>query len=134
VNCSGRSRSGFAFSGLLAVIHGVTQGESGTIEGIRSAATALIAKKYAVVRARRKDRRPHPHGSCGTAGDYSLMRFTLDTPARTTRSRCNCAHLGHPSWAMHLRRCAKLPISSLAKHCHALRWGSTIRSAASGWC
>ncbi|APD47928.1 RluA family pseudouridine synthase [Synechococcus sp. CS-602] len=106
----------------LAVIHGVPREESGTIEA-PIGRHPLDRKKYAVVELE-KGRQARTHWQLvERLGDYSLMRFKLDT-GRTHQIRVHCAHLGHPILGdATYGRCRKLPISLTGQALHALRLG-----------
>jgi len=110
---------------------------SGTIEHRRR--PPADRKKYAVVRAPQKGRQARPtaaggRGGGGAAGRLLANRFQARQPAAPTRSGCTAPILGPPDLGdAPTAAAASCDLLSLAKALHALRLGSTIRSAASGW-
>jgi len=95
---------------------------SGTYRGTESRQPA-DRKKYAVVELE-KGRRPATTAAV-TAGDYSLMRFKLDTGRTHPDPGANCAHLGHRSCGDAPTAAAEARRSSLTGQAPACRcaWG-----------
>ena len=80
-------------------------------------------KKYAVV-SREKGRHACTHWQrLERLGDYSLLRFTLDT-GRTHQIRVHCSHWGHPIVGDPLySRCRRLPMALPGQMLHAAELG-----------
>ena len=106
----------------LAVVHGVPPAEQGTVVGAIGRHPA-DRKKYAVV-ADETGRHACTHWRLiERLGDYSLMRFKLDT-GRTHQIRVHCAHIGHPIVGdATYSRCRKLPIALSGQALHAVALG-----------
>ena len=106
----------------LAVVHGVPQGESGTIVGAIGR-HPVDRKKYAVV-SDESGRYARTHWTLQERlGDYSLLRFKLDT-GRTHQIRVHCAHINHPVVGdLTYSRCRKLPIELPGQALHAFQLG-----------
>ncbi|MCX5947191.1 MAG: RluA family pseudouridine synthase [Cyanobacteria bacterium] len=106
----------------LAVVHGVPEGDSGTIIG-DIGRHPVDRKKYAVV-----------HDSSGRhacthwqlierLGDYSLLRFKLDT-GRTHQIRVHSSHVGHPIIGdPTYSHCRHLPMKLTGQALHAAALG-----------
>jgi 23S rRNA pseudouridine1911/1915/1917 synthase len=106
----------------LAVVHGVPAAEHGTIVGAIGRHPA-DRKKYAVVHDD-SGRHACTHWTLlERLGDYSLMRFKLDT-GRTHQIRVHCAHIGHPIVGDPVySRCRKLPLALPGQVLHAFQLG-----------
>jgi 23S rRNA pseudouridine1911/1915/1917 synthase len=106
----------------LAVVHGVPAAEYGTIVGAIGRHPA-DRKKYAVVHDD-SGRHACTHWTLlERLGDYSLMRFKLDT-GRTHQIRVHCAHIGHPIVGDPVySRCRKLPLALPGQALHAFQLG-----------
>lgn len=106
----------------LAVVHGVPAAEHGTIVGAIGRHPA-DRKKYAVVHDD-SGRHACTHWTLlERFGDYSLMRFKLDT-GRTHQIRVHCAHIGHPIVGDPVySRCRKLPLALPGQALHAFQLG-----------
>ncbi|MBC8168257.1 MAG: pseudouridine synthase, partial [Synechococcus sp.] len=106
----------------LAVVHGVPQGESGTILGAIGR-HPVDRKKYAVV-SDESGRYARTHWTLQERlGDYSLLRFKLDT-GRTHQIRVHCAHINHPVVGdITYSRCRKLPVELPGQALHAFQLG-----------
>ena len=106
----------------LAVVHGVPAAEHGTIVGAIGRHPA-DRKKYAVVHDD-SGRHACTHWTLlERLGDYSLMRFKLDT-GRTHQIRVHCAHIGHPIVGDPVySRCRKLPLALPGQALHAFQLG-----------
>ena len=106
----------------FAVVHGVPDGDSGTIVGAIGRHPA-DRKKYAVVSSE-NGRYACTHWTLvERLGDYSLLRFKLDT-GRTHQIRVHCAHMNHPVVGdPTYSRCRKLPIELPGQALHAVRLG-----------
>ena len=106
----------------LAVVHGVPPAEQGTVVGAIGRHPA-DRKKYAVV-ADETGRHACTHWRLiERLGDYSLMRFKLDT-GRTHQIRVHCAHIGHPIVGdATYSRCRKLPMALSGQALHAVALG-----------
>ena len=106
----------------LAVVHGVPQGESGTILGAIGR-HPVDRKKYAVV-SDESGRYARTHWTLQERlGDYSLLRFKLDT-GRTHQIRVHCAHINHPVVGdITYSRCRKLPLELPGQALHAFQLG-----------
>jgi len=106
----------------LAVVHGVPVAEHGTIVGAIGRHPA-DRKKYAVVHDD-SGRHACTHWTLlERLGDYSLMRFKLDT-GRTHQIRVHCAHIGHPIVGDPVySRCRKLPLALRGQALHAFQLG-----------
>jgi 23S rRNA pseudouridine1911/1915/1917 synthase len=106
----------------LAVVHGVPAAEHGTIVGAIGRHPA-DRKKYAVVHDD-SGRHACTHWTLlERLGDYSLMRFKLDT-GRTHQIRVHCAHIGHPIVGDPVySRCRKLPMALPGQALHAFQLG-----------
>jgi 23S rRNA pseudouridine1911/1915/1917 synthase len=106
----------------LAVVHGVPPAEQGTVVGAIGR-HPTDRKKYAVV-ADETGRHACTHWRLiERLGDYSLMRFKLDT-GRTHQIRVHCAHIGHPIVGdATYSRCRKLPIALSGQALHAVALG-----------
>ena len=106
----------------LAVVHGVPAAEHGTIVGAIGRHPA-DRKKYAVVHDD-SGRHACTHWTLlERLGDYSLMRFKLDT-GRTHQIRVHCAHIGHPIVGDPVySRCRKLPLALPGQALHAYQLG-----------
>jgi 23S rRNA pseudouridine1911/1915/1917 synthase len=106
----------------LAVVHGVLAAEQGTIVGAIGRHPA-DRKKYAVVHDD-SGRHACTHWTLlERLGDYSLMRFKLDT-GRTHQIRVHCAHIGHPIVGDPVySRCRKLPLALPGQALHAIQLG-----------
>lgn len=106
----------------LAVVHGVPKGDGGTVAGAIGR-HPLDRKKYAVVSdGSGRDARTH-WGLIERLGDYSLLRFQLDT-GRTHQIRVHCAHWGHPVVGDPVySRCRKLPLALPGQALHAVELG-----------
>ena len=102
----------------LAVVHGVPPAEQGTVVGAIGR-HPVDRKKYAVV-SDESGRHACTHWRLiERLGDYSLMRFKLDT-GRTHQIRVHCAHIGHPIVGdATYSRCRKLPIALSGQALHA---------------
>ncbi len=106
----------------LAVVHGVPPAEQGTVVGAIGR-HPVDRKKYAVV-SDESGRHACTHWRLiERLGDYSLMRFKLDT-GRTHQIRVHCAHIGHPIVGdATYSRCRKLPIALSGQALHAVALG-----------
>jgi 23S rRNA pseudouridine1911/1915/1917 synthase len=106
----------------LAVVHGVPPADEGTVVGAIGR-HPVDRKKYAVV-AEETGRHACTHWRLiERLGDYSLMRFKLDT-GRTHQIRVHCAHIGHPIVGdATYSRCRKLPIALSGQALHAVALG-----------
>jgi 23S rRNA pseudouridine1911/1915/1917 synthase len=106
----------------LAVVHGLPAAEHGTIVGAIGRHPA-DRKKYAVVHDD-SGRHACTHWTLlERLGDYSLMRFKLDT-GRTHQIRVHCAHIGHPIVGDPVySRCRKLPLALPGQALHAFQLG-----------
>ena len=106
----------------LAVVHGVPQGDSGTILGAIGR-HPVDRKKYAVV-SEESGRYARTHWTLQERlGDYSLLRFKLDT-GRTHQIRVHCAHINHPVVGdITYSRCRKLPVELPGQALHAFQLG-----------
>ena len=106
----------------LAVVHGVPPADEGTVVGAIGR-HPVDRKKYAVV-AEETGRHACTHWRLiERLGDYSLMRFKLDT-GRTHQIRVHCAHIGHPIVGdVTYSRCRKLPIALSGQALHAVALG-----------
>ncbi len=106
----------------LAVVHGVPPADEGTVVGAIGR-HPVDRKKYAVV-AEETGRHACTHWRLiERLGDYSLMRFKLDT-GRTHQIRVHCAHIGHPIVGdFTYSRCRKLPIALSGQALHAVALG-----------
>ncbi|MAR07298.1 MAG: pseudouridine synthase [Cyanobium sp. NAT70] len=106
----------------LAVVHGVPNGDSGTIIGAIGRHPA-DRKKYTVVNDD-SGRYACTHWSLvERLGDYSLLRFKLDT-GRTHQIRVHCAHINHPVVGdPTYSRCRKLPLDLPGQALHAVQLG-----------
>ena len=106
----------------LAVVHGVPPADEGTVVGAIGR-HPVDRKKYAVV-AEETGRHACTHWRLiERLGDYSLMRFKLDT-GRTHQIRVHCAHIGHPIVGdATYSRCRKLPIALSGQVLHAVALG-----------
>ena len=106
----------------LAVVHGVPAADQGTIVGAIGRHPA-DRKKYAVVHDE-SGRHACTHWTLvERLGDYSLMRFKLDT-GRTHQIRVHCAHIGHPIVGDPVySRCRKLPMTLPGQALHAFQLG-----------
>ena len=106
----------------LAVVHGVPAADQGTIVGAIGRHPA-DRKKYAVVHDD-SGRHACTHWTLlERLGDYSLMRFKLDT-GRTHQIRVHCAHIGHPIVGDPVySRCRKLPMALPGQALHAFQLG-----------
>ena len=106
----------------LAVVHGVPAAEHGTIVGAIGRHPA-DRKKYTVVHDD-SGRHACTHWTLlERLGDYSLMRFKLDT-GRTHQIRVHCAHIGHPIVGDPVySRCRKLPLALPGQALHAFQLG-----------
>jgi len=106
----------------LAVVHGVPPADEGTVVGAIGR-HPVDRKKYAVV-AEETGRHACTHWRLiERLGDYSLMRFKLDT-GRTHQIRVHCAHIGHPIVGdATYSRCRKLPIALSGQTLHAVALG-----------
>ncbi|MDM7936160.1 MAG: RluA family pseudouridine synthase [Cyanobium sp. CZS 48M] len=106
----------------LAVVHGAPAASSGTIVGAIGR-HPVDRKKYAVV-VEEKGRYACTHWTLiERLGDYSLMRFRLDT-GRTHQIRVHCAHIGHPIVGdVTYSRCRKLPLELPGQALHAVALG-----------
>jgi 23S rRNA pseudouridine1911/1915/1917 synthase len=106
----------------LAVVHGVPQGDSGTILGAIGR-HPVDRKKYAVV-SEESGRYARTHWTLQERlGDYSLLRFKLDT-GRTHQIRVHCAHINHPVVGdITYSRCRKLPMELPGQALHAFQLG-----------
>lgn len=106
----------------LAVVHGVPPADEGTVVGAIGR-HPVDRKKYAVV-GEETGRHACTHWRLiERLGDYSLMRFKLDT-GRTHQIRVHCAHIGHPIVGdATYSRCRKLPIALSGQALHAVALG-----------
>jgi len=106
----------------LAVVHGVPDGDSGTIIGAIGR-HPVDRKKYAVVHDG-SGRHACTHWQLiERLGDYSLLRFKLDT-GRTHQIRVHCAHVGHPIVGdPTYSRCRHLPLELTGQALHAAALG-----------
>ena len=106
----------------LAVVHGVPEGEEGTIVGAIGR-HPVDRKKYAVV-SDATGRHACTHWRLiERLGDYSLLRFKLDT-GRTHQIRVHCAHWGHPIVGdATYSRCRRLPMALPGQALHAVELG-----------
>jgi 23S rRNA pseudouridine1911/1915/1917 synthase len=106
----------------LAVVHGVPAAEHGTIVGAIGRHPA-DRKKYAVVHDD-SGRHACTHWTLlERLGDYSLMRFKLDT-GRTHQIRVHCAQIGLPIVGDPVySRCRKLPLALPGQALHAFQLG-----------
>lgn len=106
----------------LAVVHGVPPADEGTVVGAIGR-HPVDRKKYAVV-AEETGRHACTHWRLiERLGDYSLMRFKLDT-GRTHQIRVHCAHIGNPIVGdATYSRCRKLPIALSGQALHAVALG-----------
>jgi 23S rRNA pseudouridine1911/1915/1917 synthase len=106
----------------LAVVHGVPPADQGTVVGAIGRHPA-DRKKYAVV-ADETGRHACTHWRLiERLGDYSLMRFKLDT-GRTHQIRVHCAHMNHsivgdPTYS----RARRLPVALPGQALHAVQLG-----------
>jgi len=106
----------------LAVIHGVPKTENGTIEAAIGR-HPIDRKKYAVVDDSKGRRATTRWRLIERLGDYSLLRFQLDT-GRTHQIRVHCSHLGHPIVGdATYGRCRKLPLALPGQVLHAVQLG-----------
>jgi 23S rRNA pseudouridine1911/1915/1917 synthase len=106
----------------LAVVHGVPEGERGSLVGAIGR-HPVDRKKYAVV-ADGSGRHACTHWHLvERLGDYSLLRFRLDT-GRTHQIRVHCAHMAHPIVGdATYSRCRRLPLALSGQALHAVRLG-----------
>ncbi|KGG13179.1 MULTISPECIES: RluA family pseudouridine synthase [Prochlorococcus] len=106
----------------LAIVHGIPQGDSGTILGAIGR-HPMNRKKYAVV-SDESGRYACTHWELKERlGNYSLIAFQLDT-GRTHQIRVHCAHIGHPIIGdSTYSRCRKLPIALSGQALHAYQLG-----------
>ena len=106
----------------LAVVHGVPEGDSGTIIG-PIGRHPVDRKKYAVVHDG-SGRHACTHWQLiDRFGDYSLLRFKLDT-GRTHQIRVHCAHVGHPIVGdPTYSHCRHLPMKLTGQALHATALG-----------
>ena len=106
----------------IAIIHGVPDGEKGTIIG-NIGRHPTDRKKYAVV-DETSGRHACTHWQLvERLGDYSLASFKLDT-GRTHQIRVHCAHIGHPIIGdQTYSRCRKLPVNLPGQALHAIQLG-----------
>ena len=106
----------------FAVVHGVPNGDSGTIVGAVGR-HPVDRKKYAVV-SDASGRYARTHWTLMERfGDYSLLRFKLDT-GRTHQIRVHCAHINHPVVGdPTYSRCRKLPVDLPGQALHAVQLG-----------
>lgn len=104
------------------MVHGVPQGEVGTIVGAIGR-HPVDRKKYAVV-SDENGRYARTHWKLEERlGDYSLLRFKLDT-GRTHQIRVHCAHMHHPVLGdPTYSRCRKLPVELAGQALHAIQLG-----------
>ncbi len=122
VNLQVQIQKRIASRNYLAVVHGVPNGEVGTIVGAIGR-HPVDRKKYAVVDDE-KGRHACTHWQLiERLDDYSLMSFKLDT-GRTHQIRVHCTHIGHPIVGdPTYSRCRKLPINLSGQLLHAVRLG-----------
>ncbi len=122
VKLQGQIQQRIASREYLAVVHGVPEGERGTLVGAIGR-HPVDRKKYAVVTdGSGRHACTHWH-LVERLGDYSLLRFRLDT-GRTHQIRVHCAHMGHPIVGdATYSRCRRLPLALDGQVLHAVQLG-----------
>ncbi len=122
VKLQGQIQQRIASREYLAVVHGVPEGERGTLVGAIGR-HPVDRKKYAVV-SDGSGRHACTHWHLvERLGDYSLLRFRLDT-GRTHQIRVHCAHMGHPIVGdATYSRCRRLPLALDGQVLHAVQLG-----------